>query len=52
MISCDNQCETCGRWTSVHSNGGEYTEYKCIVANKDVTIIYDEDGNEERREVY
>ncbi len=52
MISCDNQCETCGKWTSVHSNGTEYTEYSCFVANKDVKIIYDENGNEERREVF
>ena len=52
MISCDNQCETCNKYTSVHHNGNEYTEYKCIVANKDVKVIYDEHGKEEKREVW
>lgn len=50
-ITCDNQCESCGRYTSVHFNGGEYTEFHCPIAHKYVKIIYDENGNEERREV-
>lgn len=51
MISCDNQCEKCGKYTVVHYQGAEYTEYRCPVANKDVKVVYDENGNEERREV-
>ena len=52
MVTCDNQCETCGKYTTVHYNGTEYTEYKCIVADKDVKVIYDENGNEARREIF
>lgn len=51
-INCDNNCESCGKYTSVHCNGGKYTEYSCLVANKDVKIIYDENGNEEKREIW
>ena len=51
-MTCNNNCEICGKYTSVHHNGGEYTEYSCIVANKDVKVIYDEDGNEESRKVW
>lgn len=51
-MNCDNNCESCGKYTSVHYNGGEYTEYSCLVANKDVKVIYDENGNEEKREVW
>ncbi|MBQ2610184.1 MAG: hypothetical protein II586_07500 [Butyrivibrio sp.] len=51
-VNCDNHCETCGKYTSVHYNGGEYTEYNCLVANKDVKVIYDENGNEEKREIW
>lgn len=51
MIKCDNQCEVCGKYTTVHYKGTEYKEYNCIVANKDVKVVYDENGNEERREV-
>ena len=50
MVSCDNQCEVCRKYTTVHY-GTEYTEYNCIVADKDVRVVYDENGNEERREV-
>lgn len=52
MINCDNQCENCGKYTTVHYNGTEYTEYNCIVADKDVRVVYDENGNEEHREVF
>lgn len=52
MINCDNQCENCGKYTTVHYNGTEYTEYNCIVADKDVRVVYDGNGNEEHREVY
>lgn len=51
-VNCDNHCETCGKYTSVHYNGGKYTEYNCLVANKDVKVIYDEKGNEEKREIW
>lgn len=51
-INCDNNCESCEKYTSVHSNGGEYTEYHCLTANKYVKIVYDKNGNEERREIY
>lgn len=51
-ISCDNHCETCGKYAAVHYYGCKYTEYSCIVANKDVKVIYDENGNEEKREVW
>ncbi len=51
MVKCDNQCEVCRKYTTVHYNGTEYTEYNCIVADKDVRVVYDENGNEERREV-
>jgi hypothetical protein len=52
MINCDNQCETCRKYTTVHYNGTEYVEYNCIVAGKDVKVVYDENGNEERRDKY
>lgn len=52
MINCDNRCENCGKYTSVHYSGDEWTEYKCIVAGKDVKVIYDEDGEEIKREIY
>lgn len=51
-LNCDHQCETCGKYTSVHYNGGKYTEYNCLVANKDVTVVYDENGNEVDRKVF
>lgn len=44
-IKCDNNCANCGKYTSVHINGGKYTEYDCIVANKTVTVY--EDGTVE-----
>lgn len=52
MVNCDNNCESCGKYTSVHYNGSEYTEYNCLVANKDVKVIYDENGDEEKREIW
>ena len=52
MITCDNDCANCGKYTSVQYNGGEYTEYYCLVANKYVKKIYDEDGNVEKIEVF
>lgn len=52
MINCDNQCEVCGKYTTVRYNGTEYTEYNCIIADKDVRVVYDENGNEEHREVF
>lgn len=52
MFICDNNCEGCGKWTSVHSNGNKYTEYHCILTDKYVRIIYDEKGKEEKREVF
>ena len=52
MINCDNQCEKCGKYTTAHYNGAEYKEHNCIVADKDVRVVYDENGNEERREVF
>ena len=51
-IRCNNNCETCGKYTSVHYNGGKYTEYSCIVANKDVKVLYDEKGKEKQRIVW
>lgn len=50
--TCDNHCETCGKYTSVHHNGGEYTEYHCLITDKYVKIIYDENGDEADREVF
>ena len=50
-MGCDNQCENCGRYTTVHYNGTEYTEYDCIIADKCVRVVYDENGNEVRREI-
>ena len=41
-MTCDNQCEECGKYTTVKYNGGKYTEYSCILANKDVKVIYDD----------
>ena len=52
MIMCNNNCEDCRKYTSVHYNGTEYTEYDCLVANKSIKIIYDENGTEERREIF
>ena len=52
MINCDNQCEKCRKYTTVHYNGTEYTEYNCLVADKDVRVVYDEYGNEVRREIH
>ena len=52
MIKCDNQCETCGKYTSVHYCGTEYKEYDCVIANKYVKVVYDEDGKEICREVF
>ena len=51
MVECDNQCEKCKKYTTVHCKGTEYTVYNCLVANKDVKVVYDETGNEKRREV-
>lgn len=51
MINCDNNCEDCRKYTSVHHQGIEYTEYNCLVADKNVRVIYDENGKEERREI-
>lgn len=51
-IICDNHCETCGKYWSVHYCGCEYTKYTCCVANKEVKVIYDKNGNEEKREVW
>lgn len=51
MVNCDNQCEVCRKYTTVHYNGTEYIEYNYIVADKDVRVVYDENGNEKRREV-
>ena len=50
-VSCDNNCETCNKYTTVHYNGTQYTEYNRLVAGKDVKVIYDENGNEIKREV-
>lgn len=50
--TCGNNCEICGKYTAVHYCGNQYKEYNCIVANKNVKIIYDENGNEEKREIY
>ena len=33
-------------------NCDNHIEYNCIVADKDVRVVYDENGNEERREVF
>lgn len=52
MKKCNNQCEKCGRYTAVHYNGTEYAMYKCYIANKYVKVIYDENDNEERRDVF
>ena len=52
MVNCDNQCGVCEKYTTVHCNGTDYTEYHCIVADKDVKVVYDEDGNEVHREVW
>lgn len=52
MLYCDNHCETCNKYSSVHYHGTESTEYNCIIMNKDVTVIYDEDGREIERKVW
>ena len=51
-MACNNQCEECGKYTTVKYNSGKYTEYNCILANKDVKVIYGEDGKEIKREVW
>ena len=52
MMNCDNNCETCGKYTTSHYCGTEYVEYHCIAADKYVKVSYDEKGNEESREVF
>ena len=52
MIKCDYDCDKCGKYTTVHYRGREYTEYNCLVMNKDVKKIYDEDGNVVDTEVF
>lgn len=51
-MTCDNQCEKCGKYTTVKYNGSKYTEYSCIFANKDVKVVYDDEGKEVKREVW
>ena len=52
MINCDNQCEICRKYTTAHYYGAEYTEYDCVVVGKRVRVVYDENGDEERREIF
>ena len=33
-MTCDNQCEECGKYTTVKYNGGKYTEYNCLLASE------------------
>ena len=52
MMNCGYDCENCGKYTSAHYNGTEYTEYHCLETDKYVKVSYDEEGNEESREIY
>lgn len=51
-MTCDNQCEECGKYTAVKYNGGRYAEYSCIFANKNVKVVYDDEGKEVKREIW
>lgn len=35
-MKCDENCAECGKYTVMHSNGGEYIRYECLVADKTV----------------